>query len=103
RAPREDPLLADVRLLQPDLLPALRSGILGHASACLDLRARTPDTERFRLGLGIRAGLLDADLHRQPRLLARVRPHPGGGEPLGVPVLGVAAPDAGAGAGLRAH
>src|SRR5207253_6254972 len=58
RAAREDPLLAHVRVLQPDVLPALRRRLPRHAAPGLDLRAQLADAERLRLRLGLRARLL---------------------------------------------
>ena len=53
--------------------PLFAAGFLGHAAPGLDLRAAPADPERLRLGLRVRARVLDARLHRQPRLVARVR------------------------------
>src|SRR5207248_10234099 len=97
------PLLADVRFLQPDVLPALRRGLPRHAATRLAVLAEPAGLERLRLCLGVRARLLDAHLHRKPHLVARLRTDPCRRESLALTRAGVAGPDARAGRELRAH
>src|SRR4029077_9495377 len=66
-----------------------------------DVPEQSPVPQRLGLGLGVPTRSLDAGLHLQPRLVARVREEAGRGEPVGVALDRVPAPVAGAGAQLR--
>src|SRR5581483_9692078 len=101
RAPREDPLLDDVRRVQLDVRAAARDRVPRHAAPCRHVRRLPAGGQRLGLRLGVRARGVDAPLHRQPRLVAGVRARARSREPLGLEVDRVPAALAGAGARLR--
>ncbi len=83
--------------------PLLVIGFLGHAAPRRHLRRLPAGRERLGLGLGVRARWLDADLPREPRLVAGLRARPDRHEPVGLEVDRVAAALAGPRPQLRPH
>ena len=60
RDARQGPLLDDVRVLQPDLLPAVRRRAAGHAAARLELQRRAAHAQRVRVDRGLLPRRVDA-------------------------------------------
>ena len=73
RDARQDPLLADVRRLQPDLRADARDRRPGHAAARRRLPGAVRGLEPVHLDRELRARALDADLRLQHRLLVARR------------------------------
>src|ERR1019366_1587986 len=97
----EDPLLAHVRRLQLHLRAAVRDRVPRSGEAGRDLPEQLAVPERLGLRLGLRARLLDADLRRELRLVARHQPRAGRAEPLALALARMDDSDAGAAAQLR--
>src|SRR5439155_21010802 len=93
----QDPLLDDVRVLQPDVLPPVRGWLPRHAAPRTDLRSAPPGAERLRLVVRLHPRVFDADLPREPRVVTRLRARSRRGEPVGLAPARVAGPAAGSG------
>ena len=70
----QDPLLDDVRLLQPDVLPASDRGPARPAATGLRVRRQPAGVERLLLGERVPAGRFVPYLHRQLRVDGHHRP-----------------------------
>ncbi len=103
RAARQVAFLGDVHLVQLHLRAAARDRVPRDAAARRHVRRLPAGCERLGFDLGVRARRIDADLHRQPRLVAGLRAGPDRYEPVGIEVDRVAAALAGAGARFRPH
>src|SRR3979490_2800031 len=95
-------LLADVHSVQRDLHAAVRARPEGPAQTGERVRAEPAGSEHLGLDLRLRAWRLDADIHREHRLLDDLRAHPRRAEPVALEVDRVADPAPGACQKLRA-
>src|SRR5581483_9051964 len=103
RAPRQDPLLDDVRRVQLDVRTAVRGRLPRPAAPRRHLFERPARHQRVGLDLRIRPRPVDARLPLQLRAVARVRACPCAHRSVGFEVDRVAAAVARAGAELRPH
>ncbi len=83
-------------------MPLFALGMKGMPRRVSSYAPEPADAQRLGVRVGVRARLLDADLPVQRRLLADLRAHPGGVQPLAIEVDRVAGAHAGAGQQLRA-